>query len=197
MEDELLKLFKGYLRPMLNHLKDNYNIPTDGLVGVEIGVRRGYNSACILNNLPIKCLYLIDPYRRYKEIDVSYNPSVEYLYFKELILDRYNNIKFIKKMSHDAVEDIPNELDFVYIDGNHKYQYIKDDINDYYGKVKKCGYFGGHDYDRVRHHNHVKKAVDRFIEEKHLKLYSEKKHDPYSKKKGEGATDWWIIKERV
>ena len=48
-------------------------------------------------------------------------------------------------MSEDAVDDIPEKLDFVYIDGNHAYEYVKKDIGLYYPKLKKGGVIGGHD----------------------------------------------------
>jgi hypothetical protein len=37
-------------------------------------------------------------------------------------------------------------LDFVYIDANHAYDFVVDDINYWYSKVKKGGYLWGHDY---------------------------------------------------
>jgi hypothetical protein len=37
-------------------------------------------------------------------------------------------------------------LDFVYIDANHAYDFVKQDIELWYPKVKKGGYLWGHDY---------------------------------------------------
>jgi len=39
-----------------------------------------------------------------------------------------------------------NSLDFVYIDANHAYDYVKEDIELWFPKVKKGGYLLGHDY---------------------------------------------------
>ena len=39
-----------------------------------------------------------------------------------------------------------NSLDFVYIDGNHKYEYVLQDLNLWYPKVKQGGYLMGDDY---------------------------------------------------
>jgi cephalosporin hydroxylase len=39
-----------------------------------------------------------------------------------------------------------NSLDFVYIDANHAYNYVVQDIELWYPKVKKGGYLCGHDY---------------------------------------------------
>ena len=185
-------LLKNNIRPMFTNLKINYDIPEDGLVGAEIGVMKGYNSFCILNNLPIKKLYLIDPYRRYEGIDVNYHPANHFPIFKELILDKFTNVKFIKEMSHDAITYVPDELDFVYIDGNHNYEYVMSDILNYFPKVKKGGYLGGHDYDPPRNKNNVMSAVNEFVGRKKLKLHHRKFKDSW--KGGDGITDWWVRK---
>lgn len=52
----------------------------------------------------------------------------------------------IPKLSDAAVNDVPGEVSFVYIDGNHRYQFVKNDIKNYLPKIRKDGYIGGHDY---------------------------------------------------
>lgn len=44
---------------------------------------------------------------------------------------------FIKKMSSEAVNDIPDNLDFVCIDGNHTYDFVKQDTEFWSTKIKK------------------------------------------------------------
>ena len=47
----------------------------------------------------------------------------------------------------EALNDIPNEsLDFVYIDGNHHFKYVAEDICGWSKKVRKGGIISGHDY---------------------------------------------------
>ncbi len=47
----------------------------------------------------------------------------------------------------EAVADFAdNSLDFVYIDGNHDFRYIAEDISEWTNKVKKGGIVSGHDY---------------------------------------------------
>lgn len=50
-----------------------------------------------------------------------------------------------------------NSLDFVFIDANHAYPFVKQDIEAWYPKVKRGGLLAGHDYTS---HKGVKKAVD-------------------------------------
>lgn len=44
-------------------------------------------------------------------------------------------------------------LDFVYIDANHAYNFVKEDIRLWYPKVKKGGYLIGHDYIDIDWYN--------------------------------------------
>ena len=56
------------------------------------------------------------------------------------------NIINIPKLSNDAVNDVPGEVSFVYIDGNHNAAFVEADIKNYLPKIRKGGYIGGHDY---------------------------------------------------
>jgi hypothetical protein len=54
---------------------------------------------------------------------------------------------------------LPDEyLDFVYIDGDHKYEEVKRDIECWFPKVKKGGCIGGHDYGK-KNYLGVRRAV--------------------------------------
>ena len=50
-------------------------------------------------------------------------------------------------------------LDFVFIDGSHRYEDVKKDIEFWIKKVKKGGYIGGHDYDNKNVHNAVNELL--------------------------------------
>jgi len=72
---------------------------------------------------------------------------------------------FIKKYSMEAVKDIPNEsLDFVYIDGNHRYGFVKEDLWEWGKKVRVGGILSGHDYYEFRSGNKgVVMAVNEYV----------------------------------
>jgi predicted O-methyltransferase YrrM len=55
-----------------------------------------------------------------------------------------NPLKMSSVTASKLYED--NSLDFVFIDANHEYHHIKEDIEAWYPKVKTGGYIGGHDY---------------------------------------------------
>lgn len=58
----------------------------------------------------------------------------------------FNDVRAIKSPSHKAAELYEDRsLDFVYIDANHHYEFVKQDIKAWLPKVKKGRYFAGHD----------------------------------------------------
>lgn len=130
------------IRPMVSFLKKN-KYP---MVGVEIGVLGGHHAKSILDNLDIKKLYLVDPYLPYvTSWGVYFDPTGIKQKAKEL-LSEYANVEWLYSQSQEAVKEIPFDLDFVYIDGDHTYEAVKRDIQLYYPHVKKCGVLGGHDF---------------------------------------------------
>lgn len=180
-----------YTRPMISFMLKKYNKASD-LIGVEIGVDRGDNAAYILNILPIKRLFLIDPYLEYEEF--KGNAGWENMtqakfdeYFREAQKKvRYfkDRTEFIRKKSEDAADDILDNLDFVYLDGNHDYKFVKRDIELYYPKVKSGGVMGGDNFDPL--FPGVPRAVLEFTDKYHLKTYGGRSKLSY---------EWWVVKE--
>lgn len=183
-------------KPIDLYLKKNYK---EDLIGVEIGIADGIHAKNLLDILPnLKSLYLIDPFTPYQDGKI-YKSSVVSLLdgFIENVLntESYSRIKFIRELSENAVDKIPNDVDFVYIDGNHSYRFVKIDIESYYPKVKSGGVIGGDDYNYSRFPG-VTKAVDEFIKKKNLKLNTEKYkiHTVKNKKGYRYNNEWWTVK---
>ncbi len=167
-----------YGNSMINFLRQYFG--KELLHGIEIGVAFGINAKSILETLNIGKLFLVDPYLPYSENDSFVTKYADALpKVKELLYRFGNKPIFINKTSRDALNDIPNNLDFVYIDGNHSYSSVKEDIQFYYPKIKKGGVLGGHDFNIV--FLDVIKAVTEFAYTHNLNLYAE-------------VSDWWIIK---
>lgn len=118
-------------------------------VFVEIGTHTGLLADFILENSVNSTLYCIDPYTSYNEYDDALNNTTgddAYSYTYNKLKSKYGDrIVFIRKFSRDAVQDIPNEIDFLYIDGNHRYSYVLNDLELFYPKVKKNGLILGDD----------------------------------------------------
>jgi predicted O-methyltransferase YrrM len=76
-------------------------------------------------------------------------------------------INLLCKSSEKASKEFPkNFFDFIYIDGDHSYKSVKQDISLWIGKLKKNGIMAGHDYNWPG----VKQAVDEKFKNK-FKLF--------------------------
>jgi len=165
------------MRPALRQLKDRHN-----LVGAEIGVFYGENALDFLKNLDIKKVYLIDPYFKLEGVEKEAHERLE-LY--------KNKIEWVRLPSSKAINNFDNEsLDFAYIDGEHNYKCVFEDIILYYPKVKKGGLFSGHDYD-CRKETEVILAVNDFVKKHNLNLNTQKGGN---RQEASNRTDWWIWK---
>lgn len=152
-----------------SHLRGN-------LVGCEVGIERGYNAKNILSYLPMKHLYLVDPYLTYF---VEGEDSSTFYSKAQSNLKNFQNKTFLKLLSSEALCKVPNNLDFVYIDACHAYESVKYDVSNWYGKVREGGIVAGHDINLKG----VLWAVTEFAKAKNLDLFTEK-------------YDWWFIKGR-
>jgi len=174
--------FRGIkkIRPMIKYIK---TLKWPDIQGVEIGVRNGDNSISILKNLDMAMLYCVDPYKPYKDISMYYSKELQDKYYLEAFnkLGRKDNVTFIRKTSLQAKNSIPDNLDFVYVDGDHSYQGVKLDLENYWPKLRQGGILGGDDYDGG-HYYGVMKAVDCFIEKHNLVFHG-------------GKSDWWVVKK--
>lgn len=71
-----------------------------------------------------------------------------------------------KAESSESAKLFQNEsLDFVFIDANHTYEFVKRDILAYLPKMKKGAVIAGHDYNH--HHPGVIQAVDEIFNKQH------------------------------
>ena len=132
-------------------------------VGAEIGVLKGEWSASLFKQIPGLQMYCIDKwlyyptyrdFRNQKRLDQYYEETKQRLKGKGATI--------IKKWSMEAVKDFKDEsLDFVFIDGNHTFEYVTNDIAEWSKKVRKGGLIVGHDFFRTLTgiHVHVKDVV--------------------------------------
>lgn len=150
------------------------------IIVIEIGTLEGKNARSILKNLNIGRIYLIDPYTKYKEHDQNFYDleSIEKKAHK--FLGGYSDkITWVKEFSENAAKEIKKTADFIYIDGNHQYDFVKKDIQLYWKLLNDGGIIAGHDIQTEG----VSKAVLEFATKNHFKLnFGDRR-------------DWWIIKE--
>jgi len=142
------------LIPLINTLGE-------GLTGLELGVFRGASFLTLLNNCPnIKKLYGVDNWKPYTDYlqTVPNNKPVYSVGEQESEMNKFitfSNLKFwwnksnfeiIEKDSMEAVKQIPDEsLDFIFFDAMMSEEQTLQEALAYYPKIKKGGYFMGHD----------------------------------------------------
>ncbi len=138
-------------------------------IGVEIGVYKAENTEQFCKaGLQI---YGVDPWLSYEDHIEGRQAREDFLYeHAQRVIAPYPNCTLIRKKSMDAVDDFKNSsLDFVYIDGNHGFKYIAEDLWEWSKKVRKGGVISGHDYGHVRNPHidpscfHVQCAVDGYV----------------------------------
>ena len=122
-------------------------------IGVEVGVNEGENIFEIAKNNSKLKIYGVDPYKIQKE-NILYNEVytdkslniIKRKTLKEAL--KYLNVEIIIDTSFNVSKQFDKEsIDFVFIDGDHSYGSVKDDIKYWEPKVKENGLIMGHDYN--------------------------------------------------
>jgi hypothetical protein len=123
--------------------------------GAEIGVWRGQFSKLLIDR-GVARLHLVDPW--------AYQPSFPLRVFggkkgrQQDAMDAiYEEVREMfagnpavtlhRKMSSDALDDVEDEsLDWVYVDGNHHYEWVLADLQGWWEKLKPGGLLAGDDF---------------------------------------------------
>lgn len=139
--------------------------------GVEVGSFKGEYAKEMLK-VWTGNLYLVDVWH---ELDINqYSDCSNQVDYENIILQCCKNIKgnedrcfMIRSNSESAVQLFDdNSLDFVYIDANHKYEFVKKDIELWFPKVRRGGIVSGHDYlmlDWYNDKNFAENNKDKYI----------------------------------
>lgn len=116
--------------------------------GAEIGVHEGSYARWLLKGIPGLHLIGVDlweSYRGYK--DFNKNNLHEAKLKAEKNVEGFD-CELIQGWSNEVADQIPDgSLDFVFIDGNHAYEWVVWDMYKWIPKVRKGGIVYGHDYD--------------------------------------------------
>lgn len=174
-------------------------------VGCEIGLEKGKNAQTMFEIIPNLKLYCIDPYKHHPRYSYAaaryvhtwnedYLAGIKNQAYKRM---RDRNAVIIEKFSEDAIKDVAdNSLDFVYIDGDHSYDFVMLDIILWGRKVKKGGIVSGHDYyydsDKEGRHAKVTQAINDYTNVHHIEFYITNE-GPYVKK-GDTPPSWFWVK---
>ena len=178
----IIKGIKQLLKKIKTKLPDKRNfifkLIKKNSVCCEIGVWKGeFSQLIIKKNNPSK-LYLIDPWKDFGE---GYFDKKHIKYRQENQDQRFNlvneklksnilkkQVEILKMTSEEALSKLENiKFDFIYVDGNHQYKFVKYDIENYFKLLNDSGYLVGDDY-RI---DSVKKAVDDFLQNNKTKNF--------------------------
>lgn len=137
--------------------------------GAEIGVRTGKFSKVFLDANPELEMWCIDPWSPVP----NYSQERQDKHFEECVQNlKGYKVHLIKKTSMDALDDVPDDLDVLHIDGRHEFDFVVMDLIHYVPKVKKGGLVALHDY----HESGVKYAIDAYT-------------------RAHGITKWFALKD--
>jgi len=160
---------------------------------VEIGLGHGITSKYLMDNIKRKdfIFYGVDSFERYEGLHRKglAHPESAFEKNKVEVLSTLSsgNFVFYNEYSHDAVRRfVPESIDLVFIDGNHTFKYVKQDIEDWYPIVSQGGILAGHDYyppGRTHHYRQVGRAVDQFCKKNEIELLTAPDHVWYFYKK--------------
>ena len=136
--------------------------------GAEIGTLKGNYAFTLAKSNRSAELYCVDPWKVYDGYgDNTNQDQLEGNHRKAFeLLKPFNNVHFVYEFSMDALAQFDDgSLDYVYIDANHEWAYITQDIYYWEKKVRPGGIVSGHDYlFEHRRRCHVKWAVDGYTE---------------------------------
>ena len=150
---------------------DKYSIEVKRIV--EIGVYYGDMSNEMRKIFPEAELYLIDPWQRYHQYDTIggnvWSNDAEDAYLKVVKHFAGDENTFVLRMSsEEAAKYIDGPFDIVFIDGNHSYEFVLNDIKSWMPKIPAGGLICGHDYARHGNAFGVKKAVTEMFRNDHF-----------------------------
>jgi hypothetical protein len=162
-----------YVRPSTKFAKEHFK--GKPVTVVELGTDRGYNARSILDNLNVDNIYLVDPYLSKEKIGthtgfgfVRTGSEMAFREAQRQVKKYSEKVLFIRKLSTEAIDEIPDDIDFLYIDAVHEKEWVEKELEIYYPKMKQGGVIGGHDL--YGEFIGVAQAVVEFTNKKGLKL---------------------------
>ncbi|MEO1435658.1 MAG: class I SAM-dependent methyltransferase [Bacteroidota bacterium] len=165
----------------------------------EIGVWKGNFSKRILSINQPKKLHLIDPYeyqtgfgkRLFGGKVAQSQADMDEIF--ESVKEKFKGqpVQFHRGYSDDAIKDFEDGyFDWVYVDGNHYYDFVMRDLENYFPKIKSDGFLTGDDYkwtsEELNGDFPVERAVQDFIKKYEAEI-------EFTKLLGEGQ---FVIKKK-
>ena len=137
--------FLLYLDPPYSAVTENelallLNYSRRAEVIVEIGCFEGKTSVALARNTS-GIVYSIDPFFSGR-LRISYAKWIARIHARK---HKVRNLRFVEGLSFDVVRDFHQEIDFLFIDGDHNYDVAKRDWEDWLPKMRNQGIIALHD----------------------------------------------------
>lgn len=122
--------------------------------GVEIGVQEGENAENILTLWRGEMLHLVDPWIKWPEM--MYQDRTNEIDFEAALAK--TNERMAQFPGRVEIHQLPSaaasrmfriagkQFDFIYIDAQHSYESVTQDLRNWYPLLKRGGLMSGHDY---------------------------------------------------
>ena len=148
---------------------------------LEVGCAYGFHTKQVISNTDIESYTMVDPYVTYSN-DV-FSDSVQNVYrdgsetlsnfdqFLNIVMEELSNYKekinHIRKPSIEAAKEVEDgSLDAIFVDGDHSYNAVKEDLKAWWPKISIGGTLCGDDYWM----SDVSRAVHEFASEHNLEV---------------------------
>jgi hypothetical protein len=152
------EILGGGLQNIVNIIRD-----INPRVGAEVGVYRGDTSRLLLETFPGLFLYLVDTWAGDSVGDNIFSGKSAYYDTIKNVEEYRDRVHILHTQSVLAAGAVPDGLlDFVFIDADHEYESVRDDIEAWFPKVRLGGLITGHDYNQMRFPGVVQAVNERF-----------------------------------
>ena len=168
---------------------------------IEVGVAYGYHADSLLSNLPKLNYVGIDPYPAVYDVDDHFPTYVSrlfscgpedamnrlYLTVNTWLTSKYQSrFNLIREASLNAVKTIEFEsVDIVFLDGDHRFEVVSEEIERYWPLVNKGGILAGDDYEWPG----VKMAVENFSKAESVPIF-------FLSNENRGYATWFVQKNK-
>lgn len=158
---------------LIGHLRE---VLIEPKIGAEVGVFEGDTVNGMLREYPGLRMYAVDPWdlgdpknTTLRRVPSSFLQKTKETFFAKTAWakDRLTVYNMQSLEGCKRVQD--GELDFVFIDGDHRYEAAKEDLNAWWPKLRSGGILFGDDYRNAKRFG-VIQAVDEFVAERGLVL---------------------------
>ena len=147
-----------------------FDILSEGNVFVEVGTYKGKSICYMAEMVKLRHkkirLFSVDNYSNYGFSNKITFEEATYNLANRCLDDIVTLVKGDSVVVAETFDD--NSIDCVFLDGDHRYQSVMDDLSAWYGKLKSGGYLAGDDYTRIIS---VQNAVDDFCKKNALLFY--------------------------